>query len=156
MFDLVVGTHKNIERINIKLKLILMSIMALGEICIFVLFVILGRVEHGINIWQPFIRTALPFAICWFIISPWFGSYKMSTLYSFKKTIWTIPLIWILCGFTAIFARDFITGRPFIMIFVIFGMAFQGLGLIAWRIMFMTIVLRYKKSLNLKTFCAKS
>ena len=129
-----------------KLKLPLITIVALGEICIIILFVILGKYEHGVSIRQSFTRTALPFLICWFVISPWLGSYKMSTLYGFKQTIWRISLTWILCGFIAIIARFVLTDRPLVMNFVVVSIAVQGLALIAWRVMFMAITLRLKNN----------
>ena len=132
-----------------KLKLPLITIVALGEICIIILFVILGKYEHGVSIRQSFIRTALPFLICWFVISPWLGSYKMSTVYGLKQTIWRIPLIWILCGFIAIIARFILTDRPLLMSFIVVSIAVQGLAIIAWRALFMAITLRFKKKSSL-------
>ena len=120
--------------------------MALGEICVFTLFVILGKFEHGVTIRQSFIPTALPFLLCWFVISPWLGYFKMSTLYSLNQTIWRIPLTWILCGFIAIIARFILTEKPLVMNFVIVSIAVQGLALIAWRDMFMAISLRFKNN----------
>ena len=121
--------------------------MALGEIIVFTLFVILGNYEHGwVSIPQSFIRTALPFLICWFVISPWLGSYKMSTVYGLKQTIWRIPLIWILCGFIAIIARFILTDRPLVISFIVVSIAVQGLAIIAWRALFMVITLRFKKN----------
>ncbi|MDP6049556.1 MAG: DUF3054 domain-containing protein [SAR202 cluster bacterium] len=124
--------------------------MALGEIIVFTLFVILGNYEHGwVSIPQSFIRTALPFLICWFVISPWLGSYKMSTVYGLKQTIWRIPLIWILCGFIAIIARFILTDRPLVISFIVVSIAVQGLAIIAWRALFMAITLRFKKKSSL-------
>ena len=132
--------HINLDS-ELKIKLPLITIMALGEICVFSLFVILGEFEHGVTLRQSFVRTALPFLICWFVISPWFGSYKISTFYSLKQTIWRIPLTWILCGFIAIIARFILTDRPLVMNFVIVSIAVQGLALMAWRAMFMAIAI---------------
>jgi len=121
--------------------------VALGEIIVFTLFVILGNYEHGwVSIPQSFIRTALPFLICWFVISPWLGSYKMSTVYGLKQTIWRIPLIWTLCGLIAIIARFVLTDRPLVISFIVVSIAVQGLAIIAWRALFMVITLRFKKN----------
>ena len=152
IFYITIEGQKNGRDIHInldyefKLKLPLITIMALGEICVFTLFVILGKFEHGVTIRQSFIPTALPFLLCWFVISPWLGSYKMSTLYGFKQTIWRISLTWILCGFIAIIARFVLTDRPLVMNFVVVSIAVQGLALIAWRVMFMAITLRFKNN----------
>ena len=142
------GIHINLNS-EFKLKLPVITIVALGEICVFTLFVILGKFEHGVTIRQSFIRTALPFLICWFVISPWLGSYKMSTVYGLKQTIWRIPLIWILCGFIAIIARFILTDRPLVISFIVVSIAVQGLAIIAWRALFMAITLRFKKKSSL-------
>ena len=141
--DVDIGIHIDSE---FKLKLPLITIVALGEIIVITLFVILGKYEHGVSIRQSFIRTALPFLICWFVISPWLGSYKMSTLYRFKQTIWRISLTWILCGSIAMIARFVLTDRPLVMNFIVVSIAVQGLALIAWRVMFMAITLRLKNN----------
>jgi len=141
--DVDIGIHIDSE---FKLKLPLITIVALGEIIVITLFVILGKYEHGVSIRQSFIRTALPFLICWFVISPWLGSYKMSTVYGLKQTIWRIPLIWILCGFIAIIARFILTDRPLVISFIVVSIAVQGLAIIAWRALFMVITLRFKKN----------
>ena len=139
------GIHINLNS-EFKLKLPVITIVALGEICVFTLFVILGKFEHGVTIRQSFIRTALPFLICWFVISPWLGSYKMSTVYGLKQTIWRIPLIWTLCGLIAIIARFVLTDRPLVISFIVVSIAVQGLAIIAWRALFMVITLRFKKN----------
>jgi hypothetical protein len=128
-----------------KLKLPLITIVALGEICIIILFVILGKYEHGVSIRQSFTRTALPFLICWFVISPWFGSYKISTIYGLKQTIWRIPLIWILCGLIAIITRFVLSDRPLMINFIVLSITVQGLAIIIWRTLFVAITLWFKK-----------
>ena len=110
------GINLNSE---LKLKLPIITVVALGEICIITLFVILGKYEHGVSIRQSFIRTALPFLISWFAISPWLGSYKMSTVYGLKQTIWRIPLIWISCGLIAIIARVVLIDSPLVINFIV-------------------------------------
>ena len=121
--------------INSELKLPIITIVALGEICVITLFVILGKYEHGVSIRQSFTRTALPFLISWFAISPWLGSYKMTTVYGLKQTIWRIPLIWISCGLIAIIARAVLTDSPLVINFIVVSIAVQGLGIIVWRVL---------------------
>ena len=72
--------------------------VAFGDMAVFLAFVILGKAEHGITLWQALFRTALPFAAVWFAGSPWLGAYRASTLYNPRATAWKIPLIWLLCG----------------------------------------------------------
>ena len=131
------------------MKLALLTTIVIGDICVFMLFIVFGKSEHGVTLWQSFIRTLLPFAIAWFSISPWLGSYRASTLYSFRKIAFKIPFTWILCGVFAVIARALITDSSFLITFAIVAILFQGLFLIIWRCIFMLITLRYRGHLTL-------
>jgi hypothetical protein len=133
------------------MKLALLTTIVIGDICVFMLFIVFGKSEHGVTLWQSFIRTLLPFAIAWFSISPWLGSYRTSTLYSFRKIAFKIPFTWILCGVFAVIARVLITDSSFLITFAIVAILFQGLFLIMWRCIFMLITLRYRGHLTLNT-----
>ena len=115
------------------------AVVVLGDTAVFLAFVILGKAEHGITLWQALFRTGLPFAIVWFAISPWLGAYGASTLYNPRTTAWKIPLIWLLCGLVALFARALLTDRPLILAFAIVALAVQGVVLVSWRGVFMMV-----------------
>ena len=109
------------------------AVVGLGDMAVFLAFVILGKTEHGVTLGQTLFRTALPFAIVWFSSSPWLGAYRSSTLYDPRKTLWKIPLIWILCGVVTLFARALLTDRPLILAFAIITLGVQGVLLVSWR-----------------------
>ena len=113
------------------------AVVVLGDTFVFLVFVILGKAEHGITLDQALFRTALPFAIVWFAISPCLGAYGTSTVYSPRTTAWKIPLIWLLCGLVALFARALLTDQPLILAFAIVALAVQGMLLVSWRGVFM-------------------
>ena len=113
--------------------------VVLGDMSVFLAFVILGKAEHEITLVQALVRTALPFAIVWFASSPWLGAYRSSTLYNPRTTAWKIPLIWLLCGLVALFARALLTDRPLILTFAIVAIAVQGVLLVSWRGVFMMV-----------------
>ena len=115
------------------------AVVVLGDISVFLAFVILGKAEHGTPLGQGLVRTALPFAIVWFASSPWLGAYKSSTLYNPRTTAWKIPLIWLLSGLVAVFVRALLTDRPLILAFVIVAVAVQGVLLVSWRGVFMMV-----------------
>ena len=62
------------------------AVVLLGDITVFLAFVILGKTEHGIIQSRALLRTALPFAMVWCAISPWLGTYSASTLYNLRTT----------------------------------------------------------------------
>lgn len=80
------------------IPLLHITIVVLGDIVVFVTYVLFGKVEHGVTLSQAFFRTTLPFGVVWLAGSPWLGTYSASTLYDPKTTIWKIPLSWLLCG----------------------------------------------------------
>ena len=116
-----------------------MATVVLGDMSVFLAFVILGKAEHGITLVQALVRTALPFAIVWFASSPWLGAYRSSTLYNPRTTAWKIPLIWLLCGLFALLARALLPDRPLILDFAIAAIAAQGVLLVSWRGVFMMV-----------------
>ena len=116
-----------------------LAVVVLGDMAVFLAFVIFGKAEHGITLGQALFRTALPFAIVWFASSPWLGAYKVSTLYNPRTAAWKIPLIWILCGSVALCARALLTNQPLILVFVLVAITVQGVLLISWRGVFMMI-----------------
>ena len=116
------------------------AVVLLGDIAVFLSFVMLGKTEHGIIQSNALIRTALPFAIVWLAISPWLGTYRISTLYNFRTTVWRIPLTWLLCGLIALVARAALTDRPLTLNFTLVAIVVQGALLISWRGVFMMVI----------------
>ena len=115
------------------------AVVLLGDMAVFLAFVVLGRSEHGIIEGRAFVRTALPFAVAWLVISPWLGAYRASTLYNAKTAVWRVPLIWVLCGVVGLLARALLTDRPLTLAFALVAIAVQGASLVGLRGLF-TIV----------------
>ena len=115
------------------------AVVLLGDVAVFLVFVILGTTEHGTIQSRALLRTALPFAIVWCVISPWLGAYRASTLYNLRTTAWRIPLIWLLCGLVALLARALLTDRPLTPAFALVAIAVQGALLVGWRGVFMMV-----------------
>ena len=113
------------------------AVVLLGDMTVFLAFVILGKTEHGTIQSRALLRTALPFAIVWCVISPWLGAYSDSTLHNLRTTAWRIPLIWLLCGLVALLARALLTDRPLTPAFALVAIAVQGALLVSWRGVFM-------------------
>ena len=112
----------------------LILIAALGDLAVFALFVFAGRVEHGIVQEAAFWRTALPFAVVWFALSPWIGAFRASTLTSVRASAWRIPLIWLLCGVIAVVLRVWLTDRTFQLTFALVAIGVQAVLLLGWRV----------------------
>jgi|TARA_Y100000814_G_C12260602_1_gene378256 hypothetical protein len=126
------------------MKFVLLILLAVGDFSIFLLFVIFGKSEHDITLSQSYIRTVIPFSIAWFTISPLLGAYRFSTIYKFRKSIFKIPIIWIMSGIVAIIIRSFILDRSIVISFVIVSILVQGILLIGWRFIFILITKIFK------------
>ena len=120
----------------------LISVVALGDLGVFLAFATLGKAEHGVALGQALLRTALPFTVSWLAVSPWLGSYRASVLCNLKETVWKIPLIWLLCGLVALFARALLYDRPLNLAFFLVSIGVQGISLIGWRCVLLMVVKR--------------
>ena len=108
----------------------LVLVAALGDLAVFGIFVFAGRAEHGIIQDAAFWRTALPFAAVWFLLSPWLGAFRASTLTSLCG-LWHggVPLIWLVCGVIAVVLRAWLTDRTFQLVFAIVAIGVQAVML---------------------------
>jgi len=111
----------------------LIMVAVLGDMGVFLAFAILGEVEHRVALGQAVFRTALPFAVVWFAISPWLGIYRVSALRNLKGMTWKIPLTWCFCGALALVARALLHDQPIILAFALVSLGVQGVSLIGWR-----------------------
>ena len=119
------------------------AVVAVGDITVFLAFVIFGKAEHEITLGQALLRTALPFGFVWVVGSPWLGAYKSSTLYNLNVLAWKLPLIWLVCGLVALVGRAVVTDASLILSFSIVSIAIQGVLLICWRGVFMLAATKF-------------
>ena len=113
------------------------AVVVVGDITVFLAFVIFGKTEHEITLEQALLRTALPFGFVWVVGSPWLGSYKATTLYNPSILAWKLPLIWLACGLVALVGRAVLSDASLILSFAVVSIAVQGVLLISWRGLFM-------------------
>ena len=111
------------------------ALAVLGDALVFVLFVVLAPIEHGMVQIEAFGRTALPFAGVWFLASPWLGAFRLSTLTRLRLAAWRIPLTWIGCGVAAVMLRVWLTDRTFSWAFTIASITAVAAMLLAWRVL---------------------
>ena len=119
-----------------RIRLCVIAIIAAGDLAVFVGFVFLGKAEHGMVHGGALVRTALPFAIVWFVSSPWLGVYNSSTILDSKRTVWKVPVIWVLCGSLALLIRAILSDRPLTLAFSLVSIVVQGGLLLCWRSVF--------------------
>lgn len=113
----------------------LVTLVVLGDALVFVLFIVLAPVEHGTVQIEAFGRTALPFAGVWFVVSPWLGAFRISTLTRWRLAVWRIPFIWLGCGIVAVMLRVWLTDRTFSWVFTVASITLVAAMLLAWRLL---------------------
>ena len=122
----------------------LVTIAVLGDLLVFVLFIVLAPIEHGMVQIEAFGRTALPFAGVWFLASPWLGAFRVSTLTRLRLAVWRIPLIWVCCGIVAVILRVWLTDRTFSWAFTLAAIAQLAAMLLAWRALLFVVARRIR------------
>ena len=113
----------------------LIALAVLGDALVFVLFVVLAPIEHGMVQIEAFGRTALPFAGAWFLASPWLGAFRASTVTRLRLAAWRVPLIWLGCGIAAVMLRVWLTDRTFSWAFTIASITAVAVMLLTWRLL---------------------
>ncbi|MBI4310524.1 MAG: DUF3054 domain-containing protein [Chloroflexi bacterium] len=119
------------------------AVLAVGDLAVFVLFNIMGRADHEASITAFTVAKGVaPFAVAWFAVSPWIGTYRHATFTSFRRTWQDVLPAWVLCGALALLLRMWWYDRPFIATFAAISLSFQAGLLMAWRMAFLAVSLR--------------
>lgn len=66
-------TAMNAQAMADRTRYLMVLTAALGDLTVFGIFVAVGGAEHGVGYSGAALRTALPFAATWFVLSPWLG-----------------------------------------------------------------------------------
>lgn len=111
----------------------MVPIAVLGDLAVFGIFVAVGGAEHGVGYGGAAMRTALPFAAVWFVLGPWFGAFRVSTMTSVRVTAWKIPLIFLVCGVIAVALRAWLFDRGVQLTFALVAVGAQVVMLLWWR-----------------------
>lgn len=108
-------------------------VLALGDVGAFVAFGVIGLVSHEKSLEvTPIVRSIVPFAAAWLLISPFFGAYSDEALRG-RKPLAEIALIWLPVGVVALVARALIFDRHLFNAFFVIALIGHGLFLIGWR-----------------------
>lgn len=108
-------------------------VLALGDVGAFVAFGIIGLITHEDSISAtPIIRSIVPFAATWLLISPFLGAYSDEALRG-RKPLTEIALIWLPVGVVALLARALVFDRHLLNAFFAIALIGHGLFLVGWR-----------------------
>ena len=115
--------------------------LVIGDILVFLIFAAIGRRSHGeasgLSSILQIVLTAAPFAIGWFLVSPWVGAYKRGLEKQPKKMAARTALSWFASwpvglALRGIFVDHGVPPWTFALITLVVNMVF----LLVWRVPF--------------------
>lgn len=113
-----------------------MTVAALGDAAVIVLFAALGRAAHGEG-GNPLVHTVLvaaPFLVGWFIAAPLLGAYGAPVLFSLRAAVPRTILSWLAGGVIGLALRSIGEGRLVPLTFVAVALGFVLVLLVLWRL----------------------
>ncbi len=113
--------------------------LAIGDTLVFLIFAVIGRQSHGEPIGPSallqVIRTAAPFAIGWFIVSPFVGAFRRGLEMQPRAMAIRTTLAWVLAWPVGLFLRWLFSGftdfPPYT--FALITLLFNLVVLLVWR-----------------------
>lgn len=117
------------------------ALLAVGDLLALLLFVWIGRRSHALSIMDvtAVFKTAAPFIIGWFVVTPWFGLFQAEVNQSWQKLLPRLLLAWVVIGGPlSLILRTLFLGRPLltgiIPMFALITMVVTTLFFIIWRL----------------------
>ncbi len=113
------------------------GLLAVGDVAVFMLFAAIGRASHseaaGFSAIAEVAQTAAPFALGWFIVSPWFGAFSADVVTHPRRMLGRTALAWLLALPIGLIARALMIGRGSPISFAIVTFITALLMLLCWR-----------------------
>ncbi len=113
--------------------------LALGDILVFLIFALIGRQSHnepiGPSAILQIILTALPFALGWFIVSPFVGAFRRGLETQPRAMAIRTSLSWLLAWPVGLFLRWLFSGFTDFppLTFALITLFFNLVVLLVWR-----------------------
>lgn len=109
------------------------AVLIVGDIAALYLFALIGRRSHGLageQTWLMAAQTALPFAIAWLGVSPWFGMFEPT---DWRNLAQRMLISWPLALLAGMVLRTLVTGSPLQVTFILVALLAGGGLLATWR-----------------------
>jgi len=118
-----------------------LSILVVGDLLMLLIFVVIGRLSHGMTSdWLVnLLRIATPFVVGWVIAALITGAYRPQD-WNLPKTFMARSVAaWLLADGLAFLLRHFVMQDRITLPFALTSIAFTGLFLLAWRLIFLVL-----------------
>ena len=113
------------------------GLLAAGDIAVFMLFAAIGRASHseaaGFSAIAEVAQTAAPFALGWFVVSPWLGAFNAEVTVQPRRMLGRTALAWLLALLIGLIVRALIIGRGSPLSFAIVTFITALIMLLCWR-----------------------
>ena len=109
------------------------AILALGDLCAFVLFGAIGLTSHEDSVTlRTVVRAILVFPAAWFVIAPWLGMFSERAVAG-TEPLWRIAVVWVVVGVVALCLRALVFDRALFNAFFVIALVGNGVMLVGWR-----------------------
>lgn len=120
------------------------TLLIAGDILIFLLFSLLGRIDHDMVInTSAVLKTAAPFIITWLTIGTLLGAFKPKATERFIPALLWVTITWLVAGTAGVVLRSLLLGTPVNLLFLGITLAANLLPFWIWRASFVWINRRF-------------
>ncbi|HZP25917.1 MAG TPA: DUF3054 domain-containing protein [Dehalococcoidia bacterium] len=117
-------------------------LLPLGDLAVFAVFLLAGASGHEDGLSASTVgRSFLPFVAVWFVVGPPLGAFR-PPISDRLSAIWRLLPIWLLCGLLALALRSAVFERDFWSGFTVVALVFNGVLLLAWRLVYLLALRR--------------
>ena len=82
------------------------------------------------------LATTAAFLVAWALVAPWYGLFREPLISSSRK-VWMVFVAWAVAAPIGALLRSLLLGRSTVIVqFVLVVIAVNGLGLVAWRLLY--------------------
>jgi hypothetical protein len=117
-----------------------LAVLIGGDVLVMLIFIWIGRASHGFSGLDLLghLETSAPFWIGWFLVTPWFGLFRIDVSQHWRKAIPRLLIAWAIGGPLSLVIRNLFIGRPpvagIILSFAIVMLTGSTIFMLGWRL----------------------
>jgi Protein of unknown function (DUF3054) len=113
------------------------ALLAIGDALVFVIFAVIGMRSHKVSLTVPSVlQTAAPFAIGWFLVSPFVGAFRRKIISQPSKMSLRTALGWLIAWPIGLLLRGIVEHEIPPLSFAIVTLITNTIFLQLWRVPF--------------------
>jgi hypothetical protein len=113
------------------------ALLVIGDALVFIIFAVIGMRSHKVALTVPSVlQTAAPFAIGWFLVSPFVGAFRRKTTNQLSKMSLRTALAWLIAWPVGLLLRGIFQHEIPPISFAIVTLITNTIFLQLWRVPF--------------------